>query len=377
LLRVAIVGVICAAAAGPTLAVRWRQRAWHSRLHRVIVVDADIAGAMASGAVADLQKNAVSSTVLGPAELTDILDDAIARADRSAGNRRTEIAIVWSGSRAALTPADVSAIPPRVGVRLVPAADVARSSQDAATDARTGEVVIETDDAELRDALQADLAALALPPGSTPIRLRWHAGPGVHRGPSPANCRGADAPVLRALDEMAADVRLQDAADRSLTATPGARRQALDVRHAEGESARADSADTSAEATARVLARAATGEVLLQGRAEGGCLVLDLRAEPQSPLTWWSLVSAREALARLDRLAAAHWSAADVARANRNGLAPTDVSLPGGLDTRAAWAAALALLLAEQAWRRRDPASHEREPSEPIHGETQEPGDAA
>jgi len=48
LLRLAIVGVICAAAAGPTLSARWRQRAWQARLHRVIVVEAGAASASAA-----------------------------------------------------------------------------------------------------------------------------------------------------------------------------------------------------------------------------------------------------------------------------------------------------------------------------------------
>lgn len=359
LLRLAIVGVICAAAAGPTLAARWREHAWRARLHRVIVVDADISSASASAAVGDLQKDAVSSTVLGPAPLADILDEAIALADRSADYRRTELAVVWSGSRVALTATDVSGIPARVGIRLIPVADVARSSPEVAAAASIGEVAIHTDDAELRDTLQADLAALALPPSSTPIRVQWHADPGAPRGPSAAECRGARAPVLRALDEMAADVRLQEAADRSLIATPSA-------------------ADVPGDATAKVLARSATGGVLLRGWADAGCLVLDLRAEPRSPLTWWSLVSAREALARLDRLAATdRWGAADVARASRDGLAPAEAALPGGLDTRAAWSVALVLLLAEQAWRRRGPASRERDASAPVRADLQEPGDAA
>jgi hypothetical protein len=165
--------------------------------------------------------------------------------------------------------------------------------------------------------------------------------------------------VLRALDEMSGDVRLREAADRSLRDESSVGRG-------------------SERATAKVLARSAAGEVLLRGWAEGGCLVLDLDSVPRSPLTWWSLVSAREALARVDRMEPAeNWTAADVAKANRDGLAPTDSMLPGGLDTRSAWAVALALLLVEQTLRRRGATARKRDGSVPTHAATREPVDAA
>ena len=394
LLRLAIVAVVCAAAAGPTLAARWREHAWHTRLHRVIVVDADITGAAASAAVNDLQKGAASSTVLGPTELSDILDEAIAEADRSAAERRTELAVVWSGSRATLAAADVSDIPARVGIRLVPVGDVNEPAAHAATDATTGGIAIETDDAALRSLLQADVESLVLPSSTTSIRLRWTGKPAARQAPASIECRGTREPVLRALDEMSADARVRDAADRSLTPTANAdlsaealsevsrakaERRTPNAGQALVEPASAEAAaEVSAEAPATVLARSASGEVLLRGWAEDGCLVLDLDAEPRSPLTWWALVSAREALARVDRMASTErWSADDLARVNRDGLLPADASLPGGLDTRRAWGVALALLLIEQAWRRRGVAVGEGEGTASVNPPVGEPVDAA
>lgn len=358
LLRVAIVAVICGAAAGPTLATRWRQHAWRTRLHRVIVVDAESAGPKASAAVGDLQRSAASSTVLRPAEIKDILDEAIAQADHSAGGRRTELAVVWGGSRLALTAGDVSDIPARVGVRLVLAGNDVPADR-APTDTPSGGLVIETEDAALRESLQADLEALRLPPSTTPIHLRLAPEHAPFAAPTSPPCRGPQAPALHALDDMSADVRLRDAADRSLPADR-----------------RADRAPD--DGKARVLARSAVGEPLLRGWAEQGCLVLQLDSVPRSPLTWWTLVSAREALARIDRMASAErWTAADVATANRDGLTPDDAAMPGGLDTRAAWGVALALLLAEQAWRRRVSVSRGRDASAPLRQDAQEPVDAA
>ena len=358
LLRLAIVVVICAAAAAPTLTARWRQQAWHRRLHRVIVVDADVAGTTASAAVEDLQKTAGSSTVLGPSEIADVLTEAIAQADRSASTRRTELVLVWTGSRAAVTASDISDIPARVGVRLVIVDDVTRSSVRTASTASNGRVAIETDDRELQRSLRADLEALRLPPSATPIRVRW-AGEAVTRGTDgSAECPGGRERVLRALDEMSADARVREAADRSL--------------RGEGRAV-----DDGGHAPTKVLARSATGDVLLRGWADDGCLVLDLDSIPRSPLTWWSLVSAREALARIDRLGPVErWTATEVANASREGRVPTASPLPGGLDTRTAWGVALALLLVEQWWRRRREPPPKRDVSAPPRAAPRERVDA-
>jgi hypothetical protein len=167
--------------------------------------------------------------------------------------------------------------------------------------------------------------------------------------------------VLRALDAMSADVRLREAGERSL--------------HGESVTDR-----DSGGPPATILARSSSGEVLLRGWAEGGCLVLDLDSVPRSPLTWWSLVSAREALARIDRLGPAErWSSTDIARANRDALVPTGASLPGGLDTRSAWGIALGMLLVEQVLRRRGVTARDRDAAAPINADdvVREPVDAA
>jgi len=143
------------------------------------------------------------------------------------------------------------------------------------------------------------------------------------------------------LDEIADDPRVREAAERS----------ARDRRAPAAGAGRADG---------RRLARSREGTPLLRGWTDGDRLVLALDAEPTSPLAWWSVVSALESLARPWTLAASdtRWSPAELARARRAPALPPVSSLPGGLDTRAAWTVALALLLMEE-WRRR------REPGRP------------
>jgi len=71
-------------------------------------------------------------------------------------------------------------------------------------------------------------------------------------------------------------------------------------------------------------------------------------------------VSAREALTSMEIDSGERWNAGDLARANREAPVPPESSLPGGLDTRLAWGLALALLAAEQIWRRRRAAPTEQ-----------------
>ena len=218
LLRLAIVVVVCAAAAGPTLDARWRQQAWRSRLHRVIVVDADVAGATASAAVNDMRKDVASSTVLGPAEIADVFDDAIAQAERSAADRRTELVVVWSGSRTdarghgrgrhsgscrCSTRADRRWHQGAWKRRIESAdrrhrhTDIGRGSSSIAS-CRPGH----TWPASVSDAHSTAL-------GSAECRRATHHGTG--HVPAARTRR-----VLRALDEMSADVRLREAGERSL-----------------------------------------------------------------------------------------------------------------------------------------------------------------
>ncbi len=114
-------------------------------------------------------------------------------------------------------------------------------------------------------------------------------------------------------------------------------------------------------ADGRRLARSRDATTLLRGWTDGDRLILALDAEPTSPLAWWSAVSALESLARpWTRVASdTRWSPSELAGARRVPELPPVSSLPGGLDTRAAWTVVLALLLMEE-WRRR------REPRRPA-----------
>ena len=333
LLRLAIVAAICAAAAGPTLVSPWREQAWRDRLHRIVVVDTAVATQAASVLQNDRQ-DVSASTVLGPAPVADLLDEALAQAARRARRMRTEIVIVWDGSRAALTPDDVVDVPAPVGLRLLPVESATRGAPAVRITGEALPITIQGDasDGSTRERMLAALRTLAIPRLVSPIEVRWPGAPNAAPGPA-----ATTAPELRrVLDAIADDARVRDAAERSAR---DRRRPAHGVGTVVG----------------RGLARAPDGKWLLRGWGEGDRLVLALDATPTSPLAWWSVVAAVEAIARPWNVAAAmdRWSPADVAGARREPTPPPASSLPRGLDTRGAWAAALVLLLLEQWWRRR------------------------
>ncbi len=346
LLRLAIVGAVCAAAAGPTLAVSWRQATWRERLHRIIVVDVGLTAA--DVVVAELQRSAVSSVVIGPQAIVDTLDAAIAQAEAVAPRLRTEVVLVWDGSQARLSAADVGDIPAPVGVRLVvqDRAAAAPAAPDARTLADALRLHLPADAAGLEQQLRARLDALRLPAPLVRITGRWD---GARILPTSANESRMDgvlhAHVERTLEDIAADPRVRDAAARS-------------TRTAASNEAR------TAPVGSMVLARATDGTPLLRGASDGNGLVLDFATTPRSPLTWWAIVSAGESLAGLEVRDAGRWSGDDVASAGRPAPSPPAAALPGGLDTRAAWVVVLALLAIEQLWRRRPTAGQAAAPAQ-------------
>lgn len=339
LLRLAIVLAICTAAAGPTLTSAWRQRAWHDRLHRVIVVDERVA-ASAAALIAGERRGAASSVVLADDTIPRMLDDAVADGARAARSMRTEVVFVWDGSTSALTRADVDEIPASVGRRLrtVPASMTA----DVGTGAASLVIDAMPTDATARQRVQAAGQALRLPDATTELLVRWPTARPVDsqalpRPSAPAATTGVvPLPIRRALDDIAADVRVREAADRS---------------REDGRSLAQGTDGT----TGRWLANSAHLSPLLRGWFEAPRrLVIALDAAPTSPLAWWSIVSARESLARLDRRTmTTRWSEGDVVAAQRAAPVPPLGTMPGGLDTRAAWALVLVLLLVEGAWRGR------------------------
>lgn len=336
LLRLLIVAAVCAAAAGPTLEVSWRQAAWRERLHRIILVDVGLAANETATVVAQLQRSASSSTVHGPAAIAEVLAAAIAQASTIAPQVRTELVLVWDGSRASLAAGDVDDVPANVGVQLVVQDRAATpTASDEGTLAAALRIELPPGEKDLEGRLRASAETLRLPAPAVPVTVRW-AEAGQLPSPPDRQPRGVALPgvVVRALEDIAADPRVRDAAERSARAVAG-------------------SAGGTASAGSMVLARASDGTPLLRGFGDGRSLVLDFATAPGSPLTWWALVSAGESLARLDAAALGRWSASEVTAARRSAPLPPAASLPGGLDTRAAWAVVLALLALEQFWRGR------------------------
>jgi hypothetical protein len=279
-----------------------------------------------------------SSAVFDGDPVGERLGDAIADATHRAQRMRAELVVVWDGSRASLSPADLTDIPRAVGLRLLPVeGEAGPGAGGPASDTRAMPVTIRADGADgaRRDRLLALLPRLPGATGGWGLDIRWPGATPV----GPTTTAPAAVALRRVLDEVADDPRVRDAAERS----------ARDRRSTTADAPRAEG---------RRLARAREGTSLLRGWAEGDRLVLALDAEPSSPLAWWSAVSALESLARPWNAAApdARWSAAELAGSRRDPAFPPSASLPGGLDTRGAWAMALALLLVEE-WRRgRKPA---------------------
>ncbi len=337
LLRLAIVGTICAAAAGPTITAAWRVDAWRNRLHRVVVVDAGVKSA-AGEAVASLAPAATSVRVIDGGAAADLLDEAVAEATGDARDRKTEIVVAWDGSRESLTADDLATIPEGIGIRLLmvrrDAADATSAGPDVAIEAAES-------DGAIRDRLLETL--LRARPDSPSLVFVWPGGP-----QTPADVVVPATPAaLRVLDDVADDARVREAAERSVR----------DPRASDGEHL----------LTERTLVTGLGGEPLLRGRVDANRVIFTLDATPSSPLSLWSLIAAVEsthtstwgegASAPSER----QWTTDAIARVERDPTAPADVTLPGGLDTRAAWAVALALLLVEQWWRRRGAPAADRE----------------
>ena len=324
LLRLAIVLVISAAAAGPTL-LAWRHQPSPRRLHRVIVVDQDVQ-ADAAPLVARLEREAASATVVDPGPVPLLIDQAVALAEAGARTSRAEIAIIWNGTTPALTRSDLSDVPAGIGIRLhvverTPPGTAAAPAPSFSIDAIKA-------DTDSRDRVLARLSSLQVPASDVPLIVRWRR---VAFMDSPL--ANVPAPQLRALDDVAQDVRMRDAADRS----------AYDTRRPEH--------DVSDEA-GRWLARSPAGRPLLRGWVERKGLVIASDATPSSPLSWWSVVSPLEALVRWERLTSPTraWSPQDIADVQRDAAPPHTTGVPPG-HTRHAWTIALALLLLEQWWR--------------------------
>ena len=343
LLRAAIVVVVAAAAAGPTLATRGRLARWQARLHRVVVVQAEV-GPRVEATVAGLRQGADSSDVVNTGDWDARLTTAGRLAGRSAAQQRTEVVYVWDGTRHRLGAGELARLPAAVGISLQP---VPGPSPAAPSFTRDGtalplDLVVAEHDAKARGALRE---ALALVPGATGdgrVVMFW---PGalIRAAATPTGVVEPD--VRDAFAQVAGDIRIREAASRS---TRDGRAAAMTF-----------------PASAQVVARGVDGTPLLRAWADGHRLALGLEAEPTSPLALWAAVAGLDAMAAPRHWAAAAgedgWTPDAIASAVRDASLPESAALPGGVDTRAAWALALGLVIVEQWWRSRLVTARDRE----------------
>lgn len=325
--RVLTVLAVTAAAAGPTIAALARSTA-PAPLHRVIVVD-EAVRAQASAVVERLRSEA-AAVVVDDRPVASAMGDAIALAAASARRTRSELVVVWDGSHPALSPRDLEAVPAYVGVRLEPLAGVTHAAGEVASVATLVDAVELPRGADaLRAPLLAALATVRVPDPQVSVRLRWRSTSVEQAESAPATASRSR--LIRALDDLSADVRLRSAAERS--------------RPLAGSS---DTGSTDAGPRGRI-------HPLLDGHVAGDRVVIDSLAVPDAPLTWWAAVAPVEALVRWERVSMSgeRWTEADLRRASRAPAPAEDGAAAPGRHTRAAWLLVLALLLVEQVWRAR------------------------
>lgn len=323
--RVLIVLAVTAAAAGPTIASLARSTAT-APLHRVIVVD-EAVRAQASALVEQL-RGETAAVVVDDRPVASALGDAMALAATSARRTRSELVVVWDGSRPALLPRDLEPVPAYVGVRLAPlAASTPAPGEVASAAALVDAIELPRDADALRAPLVAALATVRVPDPQARVRLRWRSTPLPDPERAPTTAPGAR--LVRALDDLAADVRLRGAADRSRPLS------------------RPSGAGTGVS----------RGRIhpLLDGHVADDGLVIDSLAVPDAPLTWWAAIAPVEALVRWERLSTSgeRWTESAVRSAMRAPAAAEVEGGPSGRHTREAWLLVLALLLVEQVWRSR------------------------
>jgi hypothetical protein len=334
LLRAAIVVAVGAAAAGPTIATRGRVAGWQARLHRIVVVQPEVEGRVEAN-VARLQREASSSEVVKTGDWDTRLETMRRLAARFAAQHRTEVVFLWDGTRSRLPARELTQLPTTVGVSLQPVPAPTRAAPSFTTGgaALPLDLVLVDRDRAVGEALRE---ALALVPGASAEHRVVAFWPGSSiRAVAAASPAMVEAGRRDALAQLAGDARLAEAASRS-------RRDG-----------RAPS--MTFPPSTQVVARSVDGVPLLRAWVDGARLAIGLEAEPTSPLALWSAVAALDAVAAPNQWAAAAgddaWTRAAIASVTRDASASVDGSLPGGLDTRAAWVLVLVLVMAEQWWR--------------------------
>ena len=315
--RALIVLVVTAAAAGPTVGPVVRSRT-NAPLHRVIVVD-DAVTDEAAAVVSRLRDEAASTVVLADAPLAVALPEAIALAGQSARRARSEIVLVWDGSTDVLPSRALDAVPTYVGIRLEPQTSERRVptvTADAWVDILAPDGAAASVDVAVRRALRN----VRLPRPQARVALRWNeASSAPASDDSPALATRA---LRQALEDLAADVRVREAASRS---QPQSEPGATDI---------------------------VTG---LSARGDADRLLVETSARPDAPLTWWAAVAPLEALVRWERLARSNqrWTPDALRAAARAPASPEAAPTAQGTHARHVWALVLVLLLVEQWWRQR------------------------
>ena len=316
--RVVTVLLVCAAAAGPTLTA-WRIPAVPA-VHRLVAVDGRVAQG-AARAIEALEPTAASTHVVGPGPLTALLDDVMREAARAEPG--TEVVLIWDGSTSTVTPESLAALPSRVGLRLLPLTADARGS----TPSVDSTMLVADSDRAQRDAVWQQVAPGAGATGVHPV-VHW---PGTV-APTPSPETPPTRAAIAAIDDLIADVRVRDAAERSAPAT----------------------AARGGDLVGAVVSRDAAGTTLLSAWGVGDRLHVQLFAPATSPLALWSAVASMEALTYRARLAdaAPRWTD-DAVRAATRAPAQEPPPTDGGRHTRWVWVAVLGALALEQWWRRR------------------------
>lgn len=329
-LRSVVVVAIVVAAAGPTLVTRARHTSWAPGSQRAIVSAADGPAANDGDTALDRTRHYRDPMVRHAL--------AAAVADAPAVGIY-EIVVRWSGRRAVLDAEDLRVVPPYVGLALerVPSG--------------TGEL-------ELTESSLVDVLASPddPPPGAASSGV---AGAATDREPSVrvlgpayaargmwlARAEPPDTMAWRLQERMRADPRLIDAAQRSR----------LDDRVAD---------ECKPESTFAPLARDTDGSVIVWGASADGRPLVVLDARPGDPATAWTPAVATGALWALGRGPIEDvriWSDEEMSLAGRPARPLGSMDLPGGLDTRAAWAVVF-LLLAVESWARRRVARRDSDP---------------
>ena len=328
IVRALVVLLVAAAAAGPTVGERTRGGA--RPVHRIIVIDEAVGAEVVADVTRASSDAAATVEALGPGAIASLVAEATERARLAPPHRRSEIVLVWDGARHALDERDLAAIPPHIGVRLVTVDGPATSR---AVPASTLPLVLEPTPADrtVAAALRQGLASVRVPPAPTTVHIIW---PPAPQGSVPALGR-LPPRLTRAMDDLAADSRVQEAAERSV------------------RDPRAPRAD--GPAPGRWVARTATMAPLLRTWVADDRLVVASDATPASPLSWWAAVAALEGQVRWERLAPSpeRWAPEALRAAAREPASAPGIVAPAGRETRAAWVVILLLLLGEQWWRHR------------------------